>query len=349
MSSLSLEVRVGTFVLAALAVMVALIMALGDFRLTPGFEVHADFAYAGGLQEGAPVRVSGIQVGKVTGLSILDEGAEPPAASPVDRLGRTSEPLVRADLVLDREYSRLMTTDARLYIGTQGVVGESYVELQPGPSDGAAVAAGGAIRGVDAPRLHLAALQGSAVLDVLGTLVGADQELGLGGVGEALRTLIDAVGGIVSERRTELGEALGDLAATAADLRRIAAHGRAALGDGSRLESLVRDGSASAALLHQELPVLLERANASLAAVEALTSKTNDAVDAKQIEEFLVDLQKTMQHLEKAAVDAERVMSTIRRGQGTVGGLVTDPQVYDDMKEMLRDLKRNPWKLFWRD
>ena len=34
---------------------------------------------------------------------------------------------------------------------------------------------------------------------------------------------------------------------------------------------------------------------------------------------------------------------------GTVGGMVTDPEVYDDLKDLLRDLKRNPWKLMWRE
>lgn len=348
MSSLSLEVRVGTFVLAALAAMVAFIMALGDFRLTPGYEVHADFAYAGGLQDGAPVKMSGIQVGTVTGLSVLVDAAEPPAASPIGELGRALVPLVRADLVLDREYSRLITEGTQLFIGTQGVVGESYVELRPGPRDGTAVAAGGAIRGVDAPRLHVAALQGALLLDALGSLVGLHQDPNTGG-GGAARSLLGAVGGPISERRTGLGKTLGDLAAAASDLRSFAAQGREALGDGSQLRALIQDARGSATLLRTELPALLERANTSLAAVEQLATKTNQAVDARQVEEFLADLQKTMQHLEKVALDAEKVMSTIRRGQGTVGGLVTDPQVYDDMREVLRDLKRNPWKLFWRD
>jgi len=26
-----------------------------------------------------------------------------------------------------------------------------------------------------------------------------------------------------------------------------------------------------------------------------------------------------------------------------------DEEIYDDIQEMLRDLKHNPWKLFWRE
>jgi phospholipid/cholesterol/gamma-HCH transport system substrate-binding protein len=31
-----------------------------------------------------------------------------------------------------------------------------------------------------------------------------------------------------------------------------------------------------------------------------------------------------------------------------VGALVMDEALYDDLQELLRDLKNNPWKFFWR-
>jgi phospholipid/cholesterol/gamma-HCH transport system substrate-binding protein len=29
--------------------------------------------------------------------------------------------------------------------------------------------------------------------------------------------------------------------------------------------------------------------------------------------------------------------------------MMADEAVYDDLQELLRDLKHNPWKLFWRE
>ena len=43
------------------------------------------------------------------------------------------------------------------------------------------------------------------------------------------------------------------------------------------------------------------------------------------------------------------VMANIKQGKGTAGALLVDQQIYDDLKELVRDLKRNPWKFFWKE
>jgi phospholipid/cholesterol/gamma-HCH transport system substrate-binding protein len=43
------------------------------------------------------------------------------------------------------------------------------------------------------------------------------------------------------------------------------------------------------------------------------------------------------------------IVSHIRKGNGSVGAFVMDEQLYDDIQELARDLKHNPWKFFWRE
>src|SRR5207247_1712594 len=100
---------------------------------------------------------------------------------------------------------------------------------------------------------------------------------------------------------------------------------------------------------HTEVPALLSRAKSTLATVESLAGKANQAVEQQDIEKMVKEIRVSVDNVRQLTDDALRVMETIRRGQGTVGGLVTDPQIYDDLKEMLRDLKRHPWKFLWRD
>ena len=50
-----------------------------------------------------------------------------------------------------------------------------------------------------------------------------------------------------------------------------------------------------------------------------------------------------------AARDVNDLVTHVKKGQGTVGALVMDEAVYDDIQELLRDLKHNPWKLFWKE
>ena len=46
---------------------------------------------------------------------------------------------------------------------------------------------------------------------------------------------------------------------------------------------------------------------------------------------------------------AAHIVAQVRRGRGTAGALVMDREIYEDIKEMVRDLKRNPWKFFWKE
>jgi phospholipid/cholesterol/gamma-HCH transport system substrate-binding protein len=61
------------------------------------------------------------------------------------------------------------------------------------------------------------------------------------------------------------------------------------------------------------------------------------------------DIQNATSRLDAMTQDGQALLGMIQRGEGTVGGFVQDPQVYDDLKELMRDLKRHPWKMLWRD
>ncbi|HEV8548175.1 MAG TPA: hypothetical protein VGQ57_04085, partial [Polyangiaceae bacterium] len=49
-----------------------------------------------------------------------------------------------------------------------------------------------------------------------------------------------------------------------------------------------------------------------------------------------------------AAADAEDLVKRVKQGQGTAGALMRDEALYDDLSELVRDLKHNPWKLLWK-
>src|SRR5687767_12818584 len=105
---MSLETRVGAFVLLALVVLVGLVLALGDFRLLPGYELWVDFGYAGTLQAGAPVKVGGVRVGYVTSLDLLSPKANPSPSRPLGELGMSDRPIIRAHLVLEPELRKIV-------------------------------------------------------------------------------------------------------------------------------------------------------------------------------------------------------------------------------------------------
>ncbi len=346
MSSFGIEARVGVFVLTALLVLIALVLVLGDISFASKVVIHADYAYAGGLQVGAPVKVSGVRVGRVRRMALLGPNSSPPPAASASDLGRRGRALVRVDLALEQDAVPLLTQGARLAVGTAGVIGESYVELTPGAPGAASLADGSVVRGVDAPRLHVMALQLASMLNTLGGLLGTDEQAGE--LQTALTSLLTTAASVVGEHREELGQAVSDVAQAAGELRAVLAEVRAAIADG-RLQTVVKDAQSTGQLLAEQLPSVLAQAKESLATLDALGANAKKAMDPDKLAQLLADAQAAAHNFEAASRDARQLAGALARGEGTVGGLLQDPQIYDDTKELLRDLKHNPWKLFWRD
>ena len=71
--------------------------------------------------------------------------------------------------------------------------------------------------------------------------------------------------------------------------------------------------------------------------------------DKKKLLRTLDELMVVGNKVAAVATDAAALTQDLRRGRGTAGALLVDPQVYDDLKELTRDLKRNPWKFFWKE
>jgi phospholipid/cholesterol/gamma-HCH transport system substrate-binding protein len=47
--------------------------------------------------------------------------------------------------------------------------------------------------------------------------------------------------------------------------------------------------------------------------------------------------------------DVDGAVRDVRAGKGTLGALVAKPELYADLREMIRDLRKNPWKLLWKE
>ena len=77
MSERGLEFKVGLLILISSAILVAFIFVLGNFSLRSGYTIYVDYDYIGALQAGAPVKVSGIKVGKVESVEFFGGKEDP--------------------------------------------------------------------------------------------------------------------------------------------------------------------------------------------------------------------------------------------------------------------------------
>lgn len=120
------EVLVGIFVLVGIIALGYLSIKLGKLEVlgSRGYEVTAEFTDIGGLKVGSSVEIAGVEVGRVTGISLKDYQA-----------------LVRIRM----NPGVKLSDDTIASIKTKGLIGEKYVELSPGGSE-KIIGQGGSIR-----------------------------------------------------------------------------------------------------------------------------------------------------------------------------------------------------------
>lgn len=152
--SLSKEFWVGILFLSVvvlLGIFAWLMGAIGPLQSHSRFYVLYNFA--GGIEVGSPVRVSGVKVGKVSKIEFLPETPQ------------SQQERISLKLTLDISVKAVPSVreDSRFYVNMAGIIGEKYIEISPGSSTSTVLSHGATIRGVDPPRIDQLLSQGYGV------------------------------------------------------------------------------------------------------------------------------------------------------------------------------------------
>jgi phospholipid/cholesterol/gamma-HCH transport system substrate-binding protein len=321
------EFKVGLFMVAGAALFVAFLFVLGNWSFRSGYTVYADFDFSGNVQPGAPVKVSGITVGRVEDVSFLGGQVDP-------QTGRRVQ--VRVELWIEERAEQSIRSDAQFFINTAGVLGEQYVEIVPGHDwDHPALAPGTITVGVNPPRTDLVVARLYDLLDTLSGVMHDDRDK-IRDTIEHGADAVDQVDAILSENRTRVPALLDSVTAVAQQAAR------------SDLPRAVRDAD-----------TLMVTANGAL----STTAPTADAFLHEGMRVMGLVTDQRVQHVIDAVDhaggaaesantlldDTDGMVRDIRAGKGTLGALVARSDVYADLREMVRDLRANPWKLLWKE
>ncbi|MDN5937038.1 MAG: outer membrane lipid asymmetry maintenance protein MlaD [Salinisphaera sp.] len=118
MQSRSLEILVGFFVCLGIAAVFVLTMRVSNLSDVSGFEgytVHAAFFNIGGLKAGAPVKLGGVQIGRVQDIHLDPQTYQAVVA-----------------MKIKDEYKLPRDSDASIL--TAGLLGAQYLGIGPGGS-----------------------------------------------------------------------------------------------------------------------------------------------------------------------------------------------------------------------
>jgi phospholipid/cholesterol/gamma-HCH transport system substrate-binding protein len=111
-------IRLGTISLALLLITVSIVVVFGQMRFNRTDSYSAEFSNASGLRDGQFVRASGVEIGKVKKVRLVDGGKR-----------------VRVDFDVDRSLPLYQSTTAQIrYLD---LIGNRYVELKRGEGEGA--------------------------------------------------------------------------------------------------------------------------------------------------------------------------------------------------------------------
>ena len=129
--------RIGLFVLAAFVLLIVFIFYLGskEKMFSSTSEITARFETVSNLQRGAEIDMAGINVGSVKEI----------------RLPQNARDSVTVTMKVITDALKLIHTDSKAVISTQGLIGDKVVFITMGSDSAAAILPGGAIHG-EAPK-----------------------------------------------------------------------------------------------------------------------------------------------------------------------------------------------------
>jgi len=340
MSQRSMEVKVGVLIVVALGLLAGFVVVMGGLSFQPTYTVNVDFDNPGGLKPGAPVRIAGVKIGRVAAVDFRG-----------GKLGVKAgerEPLIRVVASLESQFKDSIYQNSKWFVTTQGVLGEVFLAVDPGTADRPVLKDGSTVRGISPPRLDLLLSETYELLHRAYVGISENQQK-IGETFDDLHRTLKGTGDFFEHNSQKLDRVVDDLQAMTAEARDTVSLARERYVNNPQITRILNNAEGVSRTLAQDLPPLLEDGkktmNDGAKLAEALASKDQ----LERYRQITSDARDAVGRAKTAAKDAGDLVSHVKQGKGTIGALVMDEALYDDIQELLRDLKHNPWKFFWRE
>ena len=296
-------VKLGLFITIAVALFVAAAYLIGSQENMFGanLRISSVFSNVNGLQPGNNVRYSGINIGTVESITLLNDST------------------VQVNMKLDKKVQPYIKKDAVASIGSDGLVGSMLVNISPGKGAEPMLEEGDVIT-------SYSRVETEELLNTLGktneniALISNDllritnyMTRGKGTLALLLRDTQLAIG---------LREAIFNLQATS---QRLAA-------TGGQLQHLIGEVENGSGLLNQLLydTSVISNLNTSIGQIDTLAEKAAP---------FLAELQRSAESLSASGATLNALLEGLESGQGTAGLLLKDTAAAEDIRRTLENIE----------
>lgn len=290
---MSATAKLGALMLASLVVLAIFILNIEKISLEGAAnrrEVRASFASVAGLDAKSPVRTAGVRVGVVEKIEL--DGS-------------------RALLTLSLDPSVPLHEGATATLRSIGLLGDLYVDLDPGPADAPPLGEDVVIAGTSPSGLEEVLQKASSIGD------------DVKGITTSIR---GAVGGEKGQERLE--EILDNIRELSASIRDLVAANR---GDVDATVANFREFSAT---LRDELPKLAEKLNRVADGVDEVVASNRD-----NLHDSLENIRDLTARLRTSADNLNEITGKIAAGEGSIGKLVNDDTTVNRLNRTLETVE----------
>lgn len=290
----SKTLRVGIFVITGLVLFIVAIYLIGEnqnmFKKT--FTISANFNNVSGLMQGNNVRYSGINIGTVKHITMVNDST------------------ITVDMNIDEKMVRHIKKDAIATIGTDGLVGNSIVNIIPGKGKEAVVVSGDFIQSYTKIGTE----------DMLNTLSTTNENAAL------LTAKLLKVADALSDDKGTLGMLINDttvsenLKLTFKQLRITSIEASKAMKElNSIISSLDIENSVAGTLL-------------------------NDSEQAERIESLITNLESSSQEINKVINNINETITDFKEGEGALNYLSQDKEFADQIEATMNNINEGTLK-----
>lgn len=336
-------VRAGLFIALGLGLAMLVVFVIGKERnlFDKQNTYTGAFENVDGLQFDSPVRLGGVNVGRVTSIKFGSDLGD-------------KRIIVTMEVV--EKYEERIRKDSIARITNRGVLGDKAVEVSIGSPDQPALPDGAELQTGTSGDI-------SSILKATGEII--DNTVG---ITRDLRT------GVATYTSPEIQKDVKDVVTSVKNILKEVETGKGVLhavvydkGLTNDVKVLLSEASASAA----KLDAAITKVDGLLADVKAGDGTLHALIYDKKIADSLTDLGKAagevstlvndaktrkdgvvyqlvygdsrvlLTDLGQAAADIKSLTTKINKGEGSLGAIINDPTVYEDLKEILGNVKRN--------
>ncbi len=313
--------RVGIFALIAFGISILIVITLsGDQKLfEKSYTLETTFKNTSGLIKGAAVRLSGVRMGAVTGLGF--------AKQPV------GDKVIQVTMKLTKEGMSRLNPDSMATIRTEGLLGDKFIEILPGkeapltnPPDVTTIESQTPME-----MAELIDQSGDLLTSIISISESLDQIVKGFGSKENIDNINETIASVKSSSKT-LQRSLESIENSKGILNTMIFGPKDKSGNTIdentlvKLNNLINEITNGNGSLHAL--IYGDKLDATLSNLSSATAKLNGENG------IMTELQETMSNFRE-------ISEMIRGGEGTIGGLLIDPSIYDSLKGVLGEAERS--------